>query len=160
MKRNKNHKWIIKNYVEIPLKYPFTQWIVYGAEIYGYEKNDPVVEFVNEETKERKMIINWERDIVDFPGIENKDDILPYMGEGSLYPQVVYGACFQKCENGNYMMLWQVQPDGRFWEDETGFGSTSDVKIILYAFLNREGDFIGPFRIYSIGSQKYFRERE
>ncbi len=106
------------------------------------------------------MIINWERDIVDFPGIENKDDILPYMGEGSLYPQVAYGACFQKCENGNYMMLWQVQPDGRFWEDETGFGSTSDVKIILYAFLNREGDFIGPFRIYSIGSRKYFRERE
>ncbi len=41
MKKNKNHKWIIKNYVETPSEYPFTQWLVYGAEIYGYKKMIP-----------------------------------------------------------------------------------------------------------------------
>lgn len=157
MKKKKKNKKI--NYVEAPKVYPFTQWSVCGAEIFGYVKNDPMVEFVNKETNEWKIIIDWDRNIVNFPGIEDIEDIEPYIGEGSLYPQIAFGASFHECENGNYMMLWKVQPEGRFWEDETGFGRNSDDEIILYAYLNHEGDFTGPFRIYSIGLQKYFNEK-
>lgn len=53
-------------------------------------------------------------------------------------------------------MDWMVQPDGRYWEDEYGFGRSFDEEIILYAYLNNNGSFITPFRIYSLGGEKYF----
>ena len=45
-------------------------------------------------------------------------------------------------------MIWTIQLDGRFWEDEEGFGGTSDNEIRLSAILDKNGRFITPFRLY------------
>ena len=42
---------------------------------------------------------------------------------------------------------WMVQPDGRYWEDEDGYGAGDDVKIILYASFDRTGKFVTPFHV-------------
>ena len=55
------------------------------------------------------------------------------------------------------IMLWEIQPDGRYWEDEDGFGGTSDAEVTLYTFLDENGDFTGPFRVYRIGAHDYYK---
>ena len=52
-------------------------------------------------------------------------------------------------------MYWQVQPDGRDWGDDGGFGIENDEEVILQASVDMDGCFTGPFRIYSMGSEKY-----
>lgn len=54
------------------------------------------------------------------------------------------------------MMLWQIQPDGRYWGDDDGFLMEGDPEVTLYAFLDEKVDFDGPFRICSVGVKKYF----
>ena len=52
-------------------------------------------------------------------------------------------------------MLWEIQPDGRYWADGDGFGAESDYEIQLYSYLDVQGKFTAPFRIYSIGTTKF-----
>lgn len=40
---------------------------------------------------------------------------------------------------------WTVQPDGRYWADEGGYGMTDDNQVTLYALFNKEGRFITLF---------------
>ena len=67
----------------LPEKYPFTQWHAYGSPAYGIVPTDPLVEFVDQETGRRTVIIDEKRRIVNFPGIEKEDEIRELLGEGS-----------------------------------------------------------------------------
>ena len=135
----------------IPQTYPFTQWHVSGDPMYGIVPNDPVVEFVDEKTGHRTTIINEKRIIQNFPGIENEDEIRKMLGEGSLMPYNSFGADFRIMEDGRYQMIWEIQPDGQmFWQDEDGFGGTSDSEIKLSAIIDQQGRFATPFSLYSI----------
>ena len=130
-----------------PERYPFTQWQVYGSPIYGIVPGDPVVEFVDPQTGKRTTIIDGKRAICHFPGIENQAEIEKHIGEGSLLPYNLFGVRFSVEDAEHYRMAWTVQLDGRFWEDEEGFGGTPDNEIELYALLDREGRFVTPFRL-------------
>jgi len=79
-----------------------------------------------------------------------KDVPSRYMG-----PQIRFRTSFEKREDG-WIMLWQIWPDGRYWEDDDGFGMTNDEEITLYTFVNSDGEFTGPFRIYRMGRQNYY----
>ena len=59
----------------LPEKYPFTQWHAYGSPAYGMVPTDPLVEFVDQQTGRRTVIIDETRRIVNFPGIENEEEI-------------------------------------------------------------------------------------
>lgn len=135
----------------IPQTYPFTQWHVSGDPMYGIMPNDPVVEFVDERTGRRTTIINEKRIIQNFPGIENEEEIRKMLGEGSLMPHNSFGVDFRQMEGGRYQMIWEIQPDGQmFWQDEDGFGGTSDSEIKLSAVIDQQGRFATPFSLYSI----------
>lgn len=43
------------------------------------------------------------------------------------------------------VFCWMVQPDGRYWADEDGYGMEDDYEVNLYAVFNKEGRFITPF---------------
>lgn len=134
-----------------PQTYPFTQWHASGDPMYGIVPNDPVVEFVDEKTGHRTTIINEKRIIQNFPGIENEEEIRKMLGEGSLMPHNSFGVDFGKMEDGRYQMIWEIQPDGQmFWQDEDGFGGTSDSEIKLSAIIDQQGRFATPFSLYSI----------
>lgn len=140
---------------EMPKRYPFTQWVTFGKDIFRRDKKADV-EFVDKETGIRKTIIDTEGRIIDFPGIVREKEWVEYLeSEEYIKPVVRFRTSFETHENG-YLMLWQIQPDGRYWEDEDGFGGTSDLEITLYTFLDNKGSFMQPFRAYKVGAHRYF----
>ena len=48
-------------------------------------------------------------------------------------------------ENDLLDFCWMVQPDGRYYADDDGFGMEDDVEIELVPGFDRQGRFTGPF---------------
>lgn len=142
---------------EEPKVYPFTQRVTFGKQLFKRdEKVD--VEFIH--TEIRKTIVDTEGRIIDFPGIVKEKEWVEYLeSEKYMEPVVRFRTSFETYGN-RYLMLWQIQPDGRYWEDEDGFGGTSDLEITLYTFIDNKGDFMQPFKVYKVGTHKYFQEKQ
>lgn len=116
---------------------------------------DLSVVLVNEETGVRTPILDKDGNFCHFPGITPCDALCAEMDIANIPPRVRYESTFQKCENGQFLMLWTVRPDGRFWMDSWGFGGEDYEWVELYAYLDENGQFTAPFRLYSIGYQKF-----
>lgn len=41
---------------------------------------------------------------------------------------------------------WQLNPDGRYYMDDDGFGMTDDEEIAVYSYINRRGKLLVKFR--------------
>ena len=52
-----------------------------------------------------------------------------------------------KYSNGVAEVNWQLQPDGRYYMDEDGFGMTSDNEINLYGAIDRKGRVVRKFSL-------------
>lgn len=50
------------------------------------------------------------------------------------YPSSIYGY-----RNGVAEVSWQVNPDGRYYMDDDGFGMTDDEAITIYGYVDRTG---------------------
>jgi len=48
--------------------------------------------------------------------------------------------------NGVAEVRWQLNPDGRYYMDEDGFGMTDDIEIEIYGFIDRGGKVVSKFR--------------
>jgi hypothetical protein len=123
-------------------------WYTFGnSEIYA----------IDSQGKRIKTIVDSSGKIIDFPGVvEEKvwtDEFL-----GTLSPYVRYRTEFNKCADGTYIMLWEIQPDGRYWADSDGFGAEHDSEIILYSYIDDKGNFLEPFRGYSVDSKRSSQE--
>lgn len=102
-------------------------------------------------------IVDSNGKFVDFPGIENIFLLKPYYKGADILPIIEYRTEFIREEkSGKLMVHWQIQPDGKYWADDDGFGAENDVEIVLYAYLTEDGKFMAPFRIYEIGNVKYY----
>ncbi len=106
-----------------------------------------------------KVIVEKNGEIVDFPGVTEEEIWASELGEGSTSPFVRYRTEFERCDNNRWRMLWKIQPDGRYWNDCDGFGGTSDSEIILYTYIDENGNFLSPFKVYSIGTQYFLEDR-
>lgn len=73
------------------------------------------------------------------PEIEN-----PEWGRAEM-KQINFNSDIYPFQDGLALFSWVFQPDGRYWEDDTGFGGTSDDEIILHSLMNTFGEFIQPF---------------
>ncbi len=58
------------------------------------------------------------------------------------YPGHIY-----KYENGVAEVCWQLQPDGRYYMDEDGFGMTPDKEINIYGAIDRRGMVVRKFSL-------------
>ncbi len=99
-----------------------------------------------------KEITDTEGSFMDFPGTEEGEWQDKLVGE--LISQVRFRSYIKRINDNTFLFAWQVQPDGRYWSDEQGFGMEDDEEIWLYAPMNQRGDFEGPF------SEKVFEQRE
>ena len=52
----------------------------------------------------------------------------------------------RRFENGVAQVSWQLNPDGRYYMDEDGFGMTDDEEVVIYGFIDTEGKVIVKFR--------------
>jgi len=48
--------------------------------------------------------------------------------------------------NGVADVQWQINPDGRYYMDEDGYGMTDDTEIALWGKIDRTGLVVEPFR--------------
>ncbi len=49
-------------------------------------------------------------------------------------------------KDGTATVSWTLQPDGRYFEDEDGFGAEKFCEITLYSSIDENGNFICPFK--------------
>lgn len=60
----------------------------------------------------------------------------------AIFPTFVEG--FQ---NGVARVRWQINPDGRYYMDDDGYGMTDDEEVEIYGYINKEGKVVGKFRL-------------
>lgn len=132
----------------------FSQTETRGKALYRMKGETIEILFENVRTGTGRTLVDRHGWIVEYPGIAHPDLAEAYCGE---VPdgQIHYVSRVTELD-GQYALLWKIQPDGRYWEDEEGFGGTSDDEILLYAPLDEEGLFTAPFRIYSVGSSEFY----
>lgn len=140
----------------VPEKYPFTRWYTHGDHMYRYSGERADVEFVNETTGKRVLLVDNKGIIQNFPGIVKGEWTTALTTKYYLHPQVRFRSDFEKRDDETYMMIWQVQPDGRYWADDGDFGMENDLEVRLYALIDNDGNFKGPFEIYNIGDKSFF----
>lgn len=135
-----------------------TETVTFGMHPYRSADEDSSVFFVDENRGIRKMIIDSRGNIQNFPGVIKEDFWVKYVAPNYLKQQVRFRSSFEKRDNG-WIFLWQLQPDGWYWADEGGFGAEKDSEVVLYTYLDLNGDFTGPFRIYQLGNAGYSMDR-
>lgn len=116
---------------------------------------DFTVTFYNEEKGIQKPIVEKNGTICAFPGIEYCEKLIEELGDRSIDPIVKYEAVFRQIEDDRFMMVWTVRPDGRYWMDSWGFGAEDYESVSLYTYIDSDGLFTAPFRLYSIGYDVY-----
>ena len=127
---------------------PLTRWETFGG-------GKPIY-FIDESRGIQKLIVDSNGNIRNFPGFSQEDLWVSQVDPCYLKPLIRFCTSFER-RGGRLIMLWEIQPDGRYWEDEDGFGGTSDAEVTLYTFLDENGDFTGPFRVYRIGAHDYYK---
>ena len=50
-------------------------------------------------------------------------------------------------KDGIARVSWQLNPDGRYYRDEDGFGMTDDEEVTLYGTIDRTGKVVEKYRI-------------
>ena len=144
----------------LPLAQPPTTYIsnpvTFGLHLHRKEGEDCSVYYMDDARGIRRQVVNEQGQFCDFPVVITQDFWLKELKRSSaLKNQIRFRTSFEKTEKG-ILVLWCVQPDGRYWEDEDGFGATNDLEIVLYSFLDDQGKICAPFRIYSLGTQTFY----
>lgn len=133
-----------------------SQWTTFGNHLYRCKGEVVAVEFVNEAYGIRKWIVDNDGYIQNYPGIENSEEwMYAWKSKRALDHQICFRTYFERMANQTIRMVWEIQPDGRYWEEDDGFGAESDMEIQLYTYLDEKGNFTGPFRTYSIGAEEF-----
>lgn len=60
----------------------------------------------------------------------------------AMFPTFVEGF-----RNGVARVRWQINPDGRYYMDDDGFGMTNDEEVEIYGYINKDGRVVGKFRL-------------
>ena len=132
----------------------FSQRVTFGNHLYRHNGDVAEIIFENTKTGIKRMIVDDDGRIQGFPGIAHPDVVSAYC-KGRIGDQIRYRTEIREVD-GQYALVWQIQPDGEYWQDGDGFGRNMDDEIDLYARLDENGNFIEPFRLYEIGVYKFY----
>ena len=91
-----------------------------------------------------RCIVNDSGLIENFPGINEGDWIKDL--EYPLDRKIRFGFWIYTYKEGKATVEWTLQPDGRYFADEDGFGAEKCEEIILYSYIDNNGFFMEPFK--------------
>lgn len=103
------------------------------------EKNKTAVEFMDSWTTLQTVC----PDDIDWKSLEglSQEVIDRVKNLNAVFPTFV-----RKYKNGVAEVSWQINPDGRYYMDEDGFGMTDDEEITIYGYIDRNGNPLVKFR--------------
>lgn len=134
-----------------PLQQPetarLTETVIFG-------KRECPVFYVDEARGIRRKIIDEEARFCHFPGIEKGDWMKAWESKRPPENRIRFRTAFER-HGDRLMLLWEIQPDGRYWGDDSGFGAENEVEITLCTFVDAEGFLAAPFRVYNVGMKHY-----
>lgn len=71
------------------------------------------------------------------------------------YPSFIRGF-----RNGVGEVSWKLNPDGRYYMDDGGYGMTDDVEVEIYGYIGRNGRVLEPFRMIESNSELAVMRKE
>jgi len=93
----------------------------------------------------KRCIVDRNGEINNFPGIEKgereKNLKIPLVGTKTQFRFWIY-----PYKDGKSSVEWTLQPDGRYFADEDGFGWEHFDEITLYSCIDTNGLFTEPFK--------------
>ena len=137
---------------------PFlSQYVTFGDHLYRRPGEIAEVIFYHRAKKIRRTIVDNTGNICSFPGFAEPERLCKCLEKQILpKPVIRFRTDFSQEAPGIFLMIWEVQPDGRYWEDDDGFGGTSDEEVRLYSHIDDMGNFTHPFQIYNIGCKEFY----
>ena len=88
-----------------------------------------------------------------FPGI--KSGSWEKKLEIKYYEAVQFNFFMSDFADGKSVVKWILQPDGRFYEDDDGFGGEDFEEIALYSIMDARGNFLVPFTDREIEAENW-----
>ncbi len=129
--------------------------VIFGPKL-NNENDEGLVYYIDDERSIKNMVINAKGEFCNFPGvIENEFWLKELSDISALNNKIRFRTSIENFD-GKFAILWNIQPDGRYWEDEDGFGATNDLEITLYSFLDIDGNIAQPFKIFRLGTKTYY----
>lgn len=130
--------------------------VTFGMHLHRTEQENCSIYYMDDVRHIKRMVVDDKGQFCDFPVVITEEFWLKELkNSDALKNQIRFRTSFEKTADG-ILVLWCVQPDGRYWEDEDGFGASSDLEIVLYSFLDTQGKICAPFRLYRLGTQEYY----
>lgn len=93
--------------------------------------------------------VNFTTDDIDWASIEKLPEEAK-MRANALSAQ--FPTSISNFYNGVAVVAWQLNPDGRYYMDDDGFGMTSDEEITVYGLIDSEMNVLNKFRYKGDGS--------
>ena len=77
---------------------------------------------------------------------ESLDGLPPDAVEQAKDLSAVFPTFIRRFEKGVAEVSWQINPDGRYYMDDDGFGMTDDEEITIYGFIDQQGKPVVKFK--------------
>lgn len=92
---------------------------------------------------ENLIFVNFQAEDIDWKSLESLPDYMIERAQrlSALFPTFV--SCFQ---NGVAKVSWQLNPDGRYYRDDDGYGMTDDEETTVYGFIDAEMNVLVKFQ--------------
>lgn len=124
------------------------------------DRRDPGVCFVNEQADICRQIVDPQGNIRNFPGIQFDDalkrEYASFRGEPTVRHQMEFG----QMEKDRIAVLWTIRPEYFDPGDDWGFGREEIPAVQLCSYLDAQGQFTQPFRLYAIGNRRFTPDQE
>ena len=94
----------------------------------------------------KRCIVNSAGEIQNFPGFADSSwkKALDFPFDDN---KVRFTFWISPFSQGKAPVRWLIQPDGRYFEDEDGFGAEHCAEIEMYSELDENGQFTRPFSL-------------
>ena len=98
----------------------------------------------------RERLVTVTTDDIDFDSLNDlPEDVVEVAKRLSIH----FPTFIRWFHNGVAQVDWQLNPDGRYYQDDDGYGMTDDEEIEIYGFIDTNGNVLVKFRAIKDSSE-------
>lgn len=102
---------------------------------------------------EGRILVNLGLEDIDFEKVDRLEN-----PENARRNRAEYGFGIETYNNGAAFVWWTLYPDGRYFEDEDGFGGENCNETTVYAYMDTQGRILIPFQDMNKEEKKSLRK--